>query len=399
MANAQQEIGSAQGQNKAYAKIAKKYTVGTLVRELNGKKRNGTISIPSNPGSGFVEVNFGDDTPIQTKHVGDLKLLKEAPKAAKVEKVKKPALYRFVVSKRAIDNCNRAERLAEKLKPADVVVDRFDAKREGLVSATDNLSDGRLTVQWGNTAAPAEVYVSDVLYTFALKGVTEKMSLPAKTKAEKKQEATRAFAFEDAPLFAKGDRVKSKEFGEGMVVDIKTMRFAHEGTVYVHFDNDKTADGVTGCAPNELKLVKKFKPAKVKQSKVTKKVPNWLHEGTNVAFKDRPHHCIGKIHEELGPQTVMVQCKDEGIQEFARNDLIEFREPRKVRFENVILFGAFVSKERTFVKISKSNGIACEVAGSVTEPIAKLATSDSKLAGSAIQRFKKDDKVLPYVGQ
>jgi hypothetical protein len=74
------------------------------------------------------------------------------------------------------------------------------------------------------------------------------------------------------------------------------------------------------------------------------------------------------------------------------------KRPQRVKFEQISLFGAFSLKDRTFVKVSKSNAIPALVQGSVDEPFAMLATQSSKMANSAIQRFKKDDKVVPYAG-
>jgi hypothetical protein len=90
--------------------------------------------------------------------------------------------------------------------------------------------------------------------------------------------------------------------------------------------------------------------------------------------------------------------QDELTRLMTAKDVAKAAKPVKLKFDDVNLFGAFISKDKTFVKVSKSNGIAVMIRGTVDEPFAMLATPNAKISSSSIQRFKKTDKVLPFSG-
>lgn len=143
------------------------------------------------------------------------------------------------------------------------------------------------------------------------------------------------------PVFTKGDRVSHPAHGEGTV-------FAAIGTPGM-FNVITDKDQAESDARNE------------------------------------PDVAVTEIHQD--ELTLLMTAKD--VAKAAR--------PVKLKFDDVNLFGAFISKDKTFVKVSKSNGIAVMIRGTADEPFAMLATPTTKINSSAIQRFKKTDKVSPFV--
>lgn len=130
---------------------------------------------------------------------------------------------------------------------------------------------------------------------------------------------------------------------------------------------------------------------------VAKTVPPPLNIGDAVASKGKPKKLLGYVNfiTKTGLYgIVLVDGSDEG-EELERDDIVAFtgKEPR---FADVPLFGAFIFKGKTHVKVAKSNAIAVEVKGLSASPVAVLATESSKLGSAAFKRFKKDDRVQPY---
>lgn len=289
-----QGFGTAQEQNRAYAKLAKKYTLNSEVVELNGHKRKGYVAGAAAEGSGYVEVRFEDSTEVMSKHVADLKLIKQA----------KPVKLKF--------------------KTGDTVVNKANP---GGMTAT-------VKVVHANGKSMSVEYYDGTLDNMV---DVSKMQL-AKVKKVK-------------PKFNKGDVVTHPAHGQGEVIlaSVKSAKTDEvvPGVLEVAFDKD-AVDGECDCTEvhqDELIFVKSAKEA----------------------------------------------AKDKKASEKAAR-------PPRIKFEQITLFGAFSAKDRTFVKVSKSNAIPAQVNGSTNEPFAMLATPEHKMADSAIQRFKKSDKVTPYQG-
>ncbi len=124
-----------------------------------------------------------------------------------------------------------------------------------------------------------------------------------------------------------------------------------------------------------------------------------------VSLKSKPKTLLGYVgtvatligadnqFDKLG--VMLVDGSDE-VETYARHQLVQYQ-GKGPRFEDIPLFGAFIVKDHTHVKVSKSNAIRCVVGGSTGEPFAMLATATAKLGAAAARRFKKDDRVEVYL--
>jgi len=404
-AKKQVELGTAKEQNAAYAKIAKKFSVGATVQELNGLKRQGVISVSSKPGSAFVDVNFGDEAPILTKHIGDLKLVKQDKPAKKASSK---------VSKKS-DKKSTAENLLGLIQTA--VLEEAEEEQAATKAFAFPTSQ---SVEKARVEQAAEVATAKEI-------AKKQRKQPAPNKAQIKALAKFGFKFGDKVA---GIDVPTKLLGNILWTPLADLTHAVNPCVRVSQDLDYTV------SPLEF-LVKYKKPKFATGAWVTHvqhgvgEVKDVSPDGSvfNVKFvsyataMDVPgkelkvntkkavpeFHRFDRVQElyrllrtgvvtSVETEGVFVQFDGKAESELVNPASIELVKPKKVKFEDVNLFGAFVFRNRNFVKISKSNGIACVIEGSTDEPFAMLATATSKIRGDAVQRFKKADKVNPYEG-
>jgi hypothetical protein len=279
----------------------------------------------------------------------------------------------------------------------------------------------------------------------------------SKSKAEKQQDATKAFAFplSGVPAEAKVDKksltkkalkaaAQKRLTKPGVIVlaaNIGLIRITAEAPSETSDGHATYVDGVTVMGDTRLgisatnlvpatkkqvdefrRLSKKYKkPAKgvaqpiAKEPKVSKTKAKKATKVRKVEMGDGVEHPkfgfgIVRTSEVDGKASVLFKGDDLAASVATGDDadprLVDVKDltvtrpvnGEKIPFEDVQLFGAFLHKQRTFVKVSKSNGIAAVIRGLPEDAFAMLATPTSKIPGSAVQRFKKSDKVELYAG-
>jgi hypothetical protein len=338
-----QGVGTAQEQNKAYAKLARKYGLLAEVQELNGKKRKGEIVSTAAPGSGFVDVKF--DGTREAKHVADLKLINKG------RAVFKP-----------------------KFKTGDRVSLTTGDKAESFPVEYLFIGDG--------VAGPLGVRMYRVNDT----SMTEDQLV----KAEKPRNVK--------PKFAADDVVSHPAHSMGRVVAVK-----ENGAYDVFFEGENNSINDTiEVHQDELTLVTTAKKAAEARTRVAKQEAKEAKKARKFQRYDRVQESAGKkrigMVVSTDPEGIRVQFDGSDVPVIVTSTSINKVKPTRVKFEAITLFGAFSAKDRTFVKVSKSNAIPAQVQGSTDEPFALLATPTAKIPNSSIQRFKKDDRVVPYAG-
>lgn len=345
-AKKQVELGTAKEQNAAYAKIAKKFSVGATVQELNGLKRQGVISVSSKPGSAFVDVNFGDEAPILTKHISDLKLVKQV-KPAKKEKFK------------------------------------FASSTECAASMEEHQQDATKAFAFPTSQSVEKARVEQAAEVATAKEIAKKQrKQPAPNKAQIKALAKFGFKFGDKVA---GIDVPTKLLGNILWTPLADLTHAVNPCVRVSQDLDYTV--------SPLEFLVKYKKPKFATGAWVTHVQHGVGEVKDVS----PDGSVFNVKFVDYATAMDVPGKELKVNTKKATDVPKTA-PKKVKFEDVNLFGAFSFRNSNFVKVSKSNGIACVVEGSTDEPFALLATPTSKLGGDAIQRFKKSDKVSLYEG-
>jgi len=414
----------------------------------------------------------------------------------------KQKLFVFSSVADAFERGQRLAKLSRALKYGREVDKRVVDKnpsanmRVGTVTSFQDVTDGRLQVQWQNEEAPCDATYDQVLFRFHLKGVTKPwkqgkseneknvkefafMSAgsrgpevvdKAKAKAKKQEskfsgsEKSKKMREVKSTFIAVGSRVEHPTHGVGFVCGHTQT----DGVVEVNFDLESSREiyNARGIAvegievhQDELKLVELVPKAKSKFKKGDrvehpshgvgyieyKTATNGVYEVFfekywSDDYKGKDEFKVFEVHQDElklvesrpkvkskfkkgdqvdhavhGRGQIAAKMGTDGIYGVTfdgasatsqptavhENDLKLVESPskaKKIKFEDIGLFHAFVSKRRTFVKVSKSNAIACVVQGASTEPFAMLATSESRMNGDSIQRFKKSTKVEPYVG-
>jgi hypothetical protein len=278
------DIGTAIEQNREYAKLAKKYTLGAEVQELQEPKRHGIVQAVAAKGSGYVTVQFG--IAVEAKHVGDLKLLGQHQ-----------ALLAPTTS-------------APVVHTAWEVGTRVEHPTHGL----------------GVVAISAEGMPDDVATVHFDDG----------DQVAKEIAASELKVINDT--FAVGEIVEHAEHGMGR---IETLH------------------------PNATTAAVRFLDADVV---VTRK--------------------LSELHSLKDAEITIERAADAAVTPVSK--------VKRVRFDELGLFEAFVHEDRTHVKVGNTSALRVVVAGITSEPFAMLATQESKLVKDAKVRFRLKDKVARY---
>jgi len=185
------------------------------------------------------------------------------------------------------------------------------------------------------------------------------------------------------------------------------IRVTVQKDVTVHDDGE-----VLTCLVSGHELVAITKP-EIEKKVVESSAEQMLKKDYNLAVGDRvkdpDDKAVGTVKGAFfvnstdGVRTLKVSVlfsEHVGLEILNPKSLTKYEERKieKVAFRDIVIFGAFSVKGRTFVKVGNSTAIAAFVRGSESEPFAMLATPNTKLLKSAKRSFKQSDKVLPYAG-
>jgi hypothetical protein len=232
-----------------------------------------------------------------------------------------------------------------------------------------------------------------------------KVEAPTKVKRVRKPKAK-----PEAPVFVNPLAMSAEELRQNALDRITKPGVvaiaAGHGLIRIRSKGESTVMGITATHVEVEVPFGDLAPATKSQvdqyrelfKEVAKTVPVPFVVGAPVATKGKPKKLLGYVAEvanDYRPYLVaLVDGSDESTY-FERDQLVPFtgKEPR---FADVPLFGAFIFKGKTHVKVAKSNAIAVEVKGLSNSPVAVLATESSKLGSAAFKRFKKDDRVQIY---
>lgn len=299
----------------------------------------------------------------------------------------------------------------------DVTVDEIWS--EPIPGTSPNVSyEWSLAVSWGGEDDTALVFLNQVSLTRVVGDSPESdvgftitsVEAPSEDATKSKKRKTRAPKVKATPTFVNPAVMSAEELRQNALDRITKPGVisiaAGHGLIRV---KSRTEDTVTGITATHQVIEVKFEelaPATKTQvdtyrelfKEVAKTLPTPLEVTAPVSLVGRAKKLLGYVASADVANNVYTVALVDGSDElsfYSRAELAPFagKEPR---FADVPLFGAFLFKGRTHVKVSKSNAIAVEVQGASADPVALLATERSKLGSAAFKRFKKDDRVQVY---
>lgn len=343
------------------------------------------------PRSGAPVQNIGSDgVSVEVAHVGPEARTIPVPvphlKKVKAPKIAKNTKHPFEMT--AQEQNAAYAKMAAKYAVGTKVRELNIGKREGVVAIAAAEGSGWIGVKFEGALYPLSKFVGDLK-------LVEKAPKAPKAK------------------FKTNDGVWHPTHGVGVVCGASKIA----GVLEVNFDMSpgEDASDVEGIEVHQDELSKAvFKKADAVADAIRAAyagADTAAEEMIWVATRKKPSRIIGYV-DGIQNDVVDVGLEGKGHKEYMIKELILWvkkdvpvqeaevaPKTAKIKFDDVNLFGAFVTKGKTFVKVSKSNAIAVVVCGLPVAPFAMLATDSAKLSTSAISRFKKTDKVALYTGE
>jgi hypothetical protein len=193
------------------------------------------------------------------------------------------------------------------------------------------------------------------------------------------------------PKFKHGDRIKQKDYGEGMVSGVSP----DSKTVYVVFDSDK-AKYMTACASKELKLVnvKDVKPTKAKFKKGDVVSHSAYATGRFLGYTKTAG--VGRVSFDL-LNTVSEVHEDELTLELraSKKELRVRDKSDQTKFENLPLLCGFNFNSKHHVKVGNTTAIATGGVRFNSEGEGYITLTQFGLSSPEKIRLKKSTLVQP----